>query len=162
MREDRRTVRNRLYSLVAAGMLLVVCVVALAGFLHVGRKELDAKHYSEPWRVLKELVRVQDKFRMRDPDGDGVADYAASLEELEDVSMVTRAMAHEEVRGYRYAMQGQGLTWEARATPASVTSLHYFADQTGIIRAARGQPAGGESEVYWHPLYERVWPSGNE
>lgn len=162
MREDRRAVRNRVYMLVTAGMMLLLCVVALAGFLHVGRKELDAKHYSEPWRVLKELVRVQDKFRLRDVDKDGELDYAASLEELERANMITRAMAEEVVRGYRYRLQGHGQTWEASATPASVTSLHYFADQTGVIRAARGQPAGPDSQVYWHPLYERVWPSGNE
>lgn len=158
MRDDRRTTRNRVYMLVAAGMMVVICVVAMASFLHVGRKRMSEKYYPYPWKVLNDLVRLQNQFRAHDYDGDGVADFASSLAELEDADLITRAMAEEAVQGYRYAIVSSSPAgWAATATPATVTSLHYFVDHTNVVRAARGGPADGSSEVYWHPLYDRVW-----
>lgn len=161
MREDRRATRNRIYTLVAAGLMVVTALVAMSSFLVAGRTEIDKKIHRYPWKVLGAMVKLQERFRRDDLDGDGVHDYASALSELEEANLLQRTIVEEEVHGYRYAIATATPTgWTATATPARVDSstLYYAIDHTGIVRAAKDGLPGPDAKVYWHPQYERVWP----
>lgn len=161
MREDRRATRNRIYTLVAAGLMVVTSLVAMTSFLVTGREQIDKKLHRYPWKVLRELVRLQERFRRLDLDQDGVHDYATALSELEQAHLLPRVIAEEEVHGYRYAItRASADGWGAAATPARVDSstLFYEIDHTGVVRAAKDGPPGPDAAIYWHPQYERMWP----
>ncbi len=146
MRHEKRGTRNRVYTLVGALLVLGLAGLSLSLMLRAGRKKLDSRFYPYPHLVLGALCQAQERFRLRDLDGDGVRDYAASLAELEAVGIITAELAGGVVRGYRYdlgpAPQGG---WRIAATPdvaaATSQSLSYWADASQVVRAAVGQPA---------------------
>lgn len=161
MRSERRSTRNRVYSLVGGLLIVIFSIVALSSLATVGRRALDARLYAWPDRTLRALAEAQERFKLQDLDGDGVRDYAAELRELEQAGQITRTLAEGAVLGYRYAVQLEADGYVITATPdpavVGTAALHYRIDRFHVVRAAAGAPAGPDSDVFWHPVYGEVW-----
>lgn len=161
MRSERRSTRNRLYSLVGGLLVVVLCAVALGSLKALGRHALDTKLYPWPDKTLRALAEAQERFRIHDLDGDGQLDYAATLGELEAAGQITRTLAEGVVHGYRYEVRLESSAYEITATPDLATvgtgALHYRIDRSHAVRANVGAPATGQSDMYWHPVYGEQW-----
>lgn len=152
--EARRSTRQRIYTLVAGALLLALGLGSLRGMLLLGRRKLDEKLYPYPWKVLVALAQVQERYRLHDLDGDGAKAYAPSLEALERAGAISHALAFEAVGGYRYGVvAADAQTWAIRAAPAAEdpAALHYWVDQTHVVRAARGRAADRGADVFLDP-----------
>jgi hypothetical protein len=164
MRSERRATRNRVYSLVAGLLVVVLCLLALSTLKGIGQKAIDAGLYVYPDRTLRALAEAQERFRLNDLDGDGQRDYAAALAELETAGQITRTLCEERVHGYRYVVELEVQGFSITATPdvAAVGSeaLFYRIDKNQVVRASVGGPATNESQVFWHPIYGDLWPAG--
>ncbi len=162
MRAERRSTRNRVYSLVGGLLVVIMCVVALSSLATLGRRALDARLYAWPDKTLRALAEAQERFRLQDLDEDGQHDYAGDLHELERAGQITRTLADGVVLGYRYAVQLEAAGYVITATPdvavVGTAALHYAVDRFHVVRAAEGAPPGPEGEVFWHPVYGDVWP----
>ncbi|MCW8139430.1 MAG: hypothetical protein KIT58_11080 [Planctomycetota bacterium] len=161
MRAERRSTRNRVYSLVGGLLIVVGCLVALGSLATLGRRTLDARLYPWPDRTLRALGEAQERFRTQDLDGNGRHDYAATLHDLERAGQITRTLAEGVVHGYRYAVALDGDGYVITATPdvavVGTGALHYAIDRFHVVRAAVGAPPGPDAEVFWHPVYHDVW-----
>lgn len=161
MRSERRSTRNRVYSLVGGLLIVVVCMVALSSLATVGRRALDARLYAWPDKTLRALGEAQERFKLNDLDEDGQKDYAADLHELERAGQITRTLADGAVHGYRYEVRAADGAYVITATPdvavVGTGALHYALDRFHVVRAARGAPPGPEAEVFWHPVYGDMW-----
>lgn len=157
----KKAVRKRVYNLVGLLFMVILCLIGLLMVLHVTQVRIDEELYTEPHKVLNEVFApIQSRFRRHDRDEDGAQDYATSLAELEEAGMITRRLAEGGVRGYRYeVIRADAQGYAIVATPAAVTtaSLFYYMDQTRIVRAATGEPAGADSEVYYDPRHGKLW-----
>lgn len=152
MSDSRRRVRQRVYSLVTLGLMCVVSLVAMAGFLHVGQERIDARIYSSPVETLQRIALAQRRFRRKVKP----RRYARSLAELERSGHITRRLAAGDVGGYRYRIEASdAATWTIRATPASVTTAtpFFLMDETLVIHRNLGAPASEDSPVAWYPLH---------
>ncbi|RMG12157.1 MAG: hypothetical protein D6731_14405 [Planctomycetota bacterium] len=135
----------------------MVCVVGLSllgGMFLRGRRELDRKVYAHPHLALAYLARAESRFRSFDRDGDGVHDFASSLEQLERAGVITPRLASGELAGYRYRiLRADDRSWAAVAEPIAVTSssAFYYVDESHVVRARLGAPADAGAEVYWSP-----------
>lgn len=153
---SRRGNRHQVYSLVVLLLVSVVAIVALSGMLHLAQRKVDVSIYSKPHETLRVLAEAEQRFRRVQERGA----YAASLAELEEAGCITARLAEGDVQGYRYRVEGaDARTFAISASPAAVTtaSLFYYTDQTHVVRAAQGAPAGAESDVYWHPFGGLQW-----
>lgn len=164
MRSERRATRNRVYSLVAGLLVVVLCLLALSTLKGIGQKAIDAKLYVYPDRTLRALAEAQERFRLRDLDEDGQLDYAAALAELERAGQITNALTEGTAHGYRYEveLEVQGFSITANPDLAVVGSdaLFYRIDKHHVIRASVGGPTTSEAQVFWHPVYGDLWPAG--
>ncbi len=84
---------------------------------------------------------AQARFRADDADGDGIDDYAASLEELAAVGLVDALLGSGQKQGYLFSMVrnsgGIGFEWNATAEPVShgkSGDRSFHVDETGVIR----------------------------
>lgn len=161
MRSERRSTRNRVYSLVGGLLIVILCVVALSSLATVGRRALDARLYSWPDKTLRALAEAQERFKLQDLDEDGQKDYAAGLHELEQAGQITRTLADGAVLGYRYAIELDANGYVITATPdvavVGTAALHYAIDRFHVVRAAVGARPGPDAETFWHPVYGEVW-----
>jgi hypothetical protein len=164
MRSERRATRNRVYSLVAGLLVVVLCLLALSTLKGIGLKAIDAGLYVYPDKTLRALAEAQERFRLQDLDGDGQVDYAAALGELEAAGQITQTLAERPVHGYRYAVELEVQGFSITATPdlavVGSEALFYRIDKNHVVRAAVGGPATQESQVFWHPVYGDLWPPG--
>lgn len=164
MRSERRATRNRVYSLVAGLLVVVLCLLALSTLKGIGLKAIDAGLYVYPDKTLRALAEAQERFRLKDLDGDGQTDYAAGLDELEAAGQITRTLAEGQVHGYRYAValdeQGFAITATPDVAVVGTEALFYWIDRDQVVRASVGGPATREAQVFWHPTYGDMWPAG--
>lgn len=161
MRSERRSTRNRVYSLVGGLLIVVLCLVALSSLATVGRRALDKSLYAWPDRTLRALGEAQERFKIHDLDADGQKDYASDLHELERAGQITRTLADGSVLGYRYELHTDPDGFVITATPdvavVGTGALHYAIDRYHVVRAAVGAPPGPDAEVFWHPVYGETW-----
>jgi hypothetical protein len=161
MRSERRTSRNRVYTLVGAVFMLLVCFALLRSALNFTQRRLDTRWYAFPDRTLRGLAEAMERFRLNDLDDDGQRDYPTSLDELEAAGQITSRLARGHVRGYRYELHADAADFRITATPdvaaVGTGALHYSIDRMQVVRAAVGAPAGPEADIFWHPQlqYER-------
>lgn len=161
--KERRTTRNRVWSLIAVLLAVTLMIVGLGGLLQMGSRSIDRSIYRQPYLTLEALAKAETRFRQRDLDGDGKKQFAASLTEMGDAGCITQKLAGGEVGGYRYeVIQADANTWSMRASPVAITSqtLFYFVDQSHTVRARVGAPADATSEVFWDPLRGMQWIGG--
>lgn len=151
--DDKRNHRKRLYSLVTLALVCIVGLVAMSTLLARGQLALDEKVYRYPHKTLYHLFKAQRRFHRKKKH------YAKSLEEMGDADVVTKKLTGGLLGGYRYAVvSADAQEWGIGATPVAVSSssLFYYVDQSGIVRAKVGAAADGTSEVYWSP-YREGW-----
>jgi hypothetical protein len=160
--EDRRKLRQRVYSLVALVLTSLLAVVAMAALLQVGQNRIEEGVYRDPVLTLRAIGEAQNRFRLALGETGQPRRYAASLAELEEGGCITRRLASGAVGGYHYRVLERSVGWAAAATPAAVGSLHYFIDQSHVVRARRGDPATAESSVFWHPLRGLEWTEATD
>lgn len=119
----------------------------------VDRKR-EVSLYAHPHKTLQLLGGAQVRFLRQDRDGDGVKDYAASLQELEAAGCITPALGAGEVGKYRYELQllSGGYAFTASpVAPIGTETLYYYMDHTFLVRAEAGSPAGPTSLVFHDP-----------
>jgi len=158
---DRRSNRQRMYSITALLLGVVVAIVAMSALLQVGTKRIDEKVYAFPWKTLKALSEAENRYRRHDLDKDGKHYYAKSLDELHAAGCITKKLAVGAIKDYSYAViyADTDKEYALTATPSEVTteSLFYFVDQTHVIRANEGAPADARSKIFWHPFRGIQW-----
>ena len=101
--------------------------------------------------ALRTIDSVQAQFRDGDREGDGVTDYAASLEELHGAGLIDDLLAGGTKSGYTFRLSGGKDAWSVRAAPISEPSgqLHYLLCEQGDIHFRRGGAASCRSRVLW-------------
>ena len=145
---DRTSIRRKLYAVVSLGLLCLVGLVAISTLLARGRLALDEKVYRYPHKTLHHLYTAERRFRRQ------ANRYARSLEELGEAGLITQKLSEGNLGDYRYrVISADEKGWGMGASPAAVTStsLFYFMDHTGIVRARTGAPADASCEIYWSP-----------
>lgn len=160
--KERRQARYRIYSTVAAALILGLATVALVVFRQVGESQLEERVYVSPPKTLQHLAKAQQRFRTQDLDGDGQPNFATSMAALEDAQCITSRLASGEVQGYAYAIEhGDLMGYAITATPLSPRPglLGFYMDQTGVIRARDGARADADCEIYYHPVHGQLWAS---
>lgn len=164
MRSERRTSRNRVYTLVGALLMLILCFGALKSALNFTRRRIDSRLYAFPDKTLKALAEAMERFRLQDLDEDGQRDYPTSLDELEAAGQITERLARGDARGYRYELRADGAGFTITATPdvaaVGTDALWYSIDRGQVVRAAEGGPPGPDAGVFWHPVYNYETWSG--
>jgi hypothetical protein len=156
---ERRSTRNRVYTLVGGSMVVLISVAALTTFRHLAEHRISADLYAHPHLTLVALAEAQERYSRELLAAEGKPRYATSLSELEQAGYITDNLATGKVEGYHYVMlEVTPQTWAMTASPIDdPAQLHYYVDHTHVVRAARGGPAGPTSEVFLHPLHGRVW-----
>jgi hypothetical protein len=152
---SKRDGRKRLYSLVGLGLVSLVGLVAMSTLLARGQQALDEKVYRYPHKTLHHLSKAERRYFKRN----NTMRYAATLEDLGDASVITKRLASGSLGDYQYAVvHADAERWAIEATPAAITStsLFYYVDQSGLVRANAGSKATPESDVYWSP-FRRGW-----
>lgn len=148
--------RQRIYSLTALLVVTVVAIVILVLTRDMTLVRYQKKTYKEPYKVLLRLSEVQTRFFRGDHDEDGVRDYATSLDELGEAALITDRLRSGTVADYTYAVtRADTRGFEIQATPIgeiTSASIHYYVDETQLIRAARGEPATRTSTIYYDAL----------
>ena len=84
---------------------------------------------------------MQWQFREQDLDADGVADFAGGLHELHRAGLIDDVLLSGVKGSYRYAVVGDGETYQARATPiaGATTNRSFFICEDGLVRySSRG------------------------
>ena len=127
--KERRQARYRIYSTVAAALILGLATVALVVFRQVGESQLEERVYVSPPKTLQHLAKAQQRFRTQDLDGDGQPNFATSL------AITATPLSPR-----------PGL-------------LGFYMDQTGVIRARDGARADADCEIYYHPVHGQLWAS---
>lgn len=155
LREGRRGLRQRLYSLTALGVATLVAVVLLVMAQHMTMAKYKHSTYRYPYKTLLRLAEVQARYARLDIDGNGKGDFAGSLELLAQHGLITDELAAGEAKGYRYRIEfADERSWAGSATPAEVSTsaVFYWIDDSHLIRAELGRPASEASPVYYDPL----------
>jgi hypothetical protein len=104
-------------------------------------------------QFLKKIIAAQTSFREDDKDGNGVLDYAQGFADLQQAGALQlpqpkKADGTLVTGGYRFRILAADLlTWSGDAAPTGgdVANVYFYTDQTGIIRAEKGKPAGPTS-----------------
>jgi len=147
--------RQRLYSLTALGVATLVAIVLLVTAQHMTMAKYKQTTYRYPYKTLLRIAEVQARFARLDIDEDGKHDFAGSLAQLAEHGLITDELGAGVVRGYRYRIErADERSWAGSATPAEVTTgaIFYWIDQSQLVRAELGRPAGHESRIYYDPL----------
>ena len=92
---------------------------------------------------MRTISSVQTQFREGDRDGDGIADYARSLEELSHAGLIDNVLGGGTKSGYRFGLRGGVDAWQASATPASTSTgtRNFLICTDGIVRFSGNGPA---------------------
>ncbi len=103
-------------------------------------------------RTLHRIAERQEQYRENDSDGDGVFDYAESLEALAVPGLTpTERPGVYRAQGYRFRILfGDVLSWSAEAVPIEPGKdgeRFFFVDERGRVRAMRGRPADAASPI---------------
>jgi hypothetical protein len=137
-------------------LALVALALAIGGALVVAVSLYDrAQQQRQAPLHLRSFVGHQGLFREDDKDGDGVLDYAASIEELGYGYM------GRDYNGYRYEVRAGPnplFEWSAEAIPTQGRGVlatsgllpytrYYFVDETGLVRVEEGRRATRESPL---------------
>jgi hypothetical protein len=97
--------------------------------------------------LLDTLVTAESLFREGDKDKNGVLDYSTSLSQLGSLGIIDPGLASGTMDGYVFTILPSTniqFQWSAVADPegAVSTAWHFFTDESGVVRAARGRTAG--------------------
>ena len=157
LKQQRRATRRRTYTILGAVLIMGLFATALASMHSLGRRTIGRELYPFPHKTLQALVQAQRRFWLQEEDPSQRA-FAPSLRVLEDAGYITPELAQGSVEGYRYTVEEAGAARVVlRATPEDREALHYYADESEVVRAARGGAATSESQVYFHPAHGLVW-----
>lgn len=141
----------------AVPLLVILAVVALvlagAGlvfFRFAGATGLQASHNeTSAIGALKTISTAQTLHREGDKDGDGVFDYAASLQELGQSNLIDAALASGTKRGFVFETHnGPQVEFEWFATadpiePGVTGQRFYYVDHTGVLYYSLEGPIQG-------------------
>jgi hypothetical protein len=87
--------------------------------------------------ALKTISVAQTLFREGDKDGNGVLDYAGSLEALGKTQLIDKVLARGEKQGYRFVVchgsKAPEFIWMAVASPKDGKGRHFAVNQAGVI-----------------------------
>jgi hypothetical protein len=106
---------------------------------------------------LRKIVEAQTIYREEDKDGNGILEYAIHFADLGKLGLLHIPPAKKDdkfivVEGYKFRIiRGDTNDWAvdgAPYKPGESGDVWLFVDQTGIIRAEKGKPAGQSSPPY--------------
>ncbi len=106
---------------------------------------------------MLKVIQAQTTYREDDKDGNGILEYAPSFYDLGQTGVLhvppmKRGDQVILVEGYKFRIvAADTLHWAADAAPfkpGESGDVWLYADQTGVIRAESGKPAGSASPVY--------------
>ncbi|RME76440.1 MAG: hypothetical protein D6776_01240 [Planctomycetota bacterium] len=103
-------------------------------------------------RALVAIARAQERYRESDTDGNGVFDYAESLDALAlEGFEADDKPGYVRRHGYRFRLlHGDVLSWSAEALPlepGKTGRRFFFIDERGQVRENTGGPAGASSPL---------------
>jgi hypothetical protein len=139
------------------GMLAVGAIGLLALFIGGGLFLAMPRHHHDTRQpaaigALRTISTAQTIFREGDKDGDGVLDFATTLEALAapGVDLIDGVLASGRKQGYLFTMNevpvdATGFEWNCRASPEKIIygyERYFFIDHSGLIRYNETGPAG--------------------
>lgn len=133
--------RERGFTLIE--LMIVIAIIAVMGATAIPQLIEARKSSNESAAIgsLRTIATAQEIFRDQDKDGNGVLDYAATLQDLfEHGDLVDDVLGSGTKQGYLFALEATEnrlLRWAARASPiffGLTAGRSFFIDETGIMR----------------------------
>jgi prepilin-type N-terminal cleavage/methylation domain-containing protein len=139
--------RQRGFTLIE--LMIVIAIIAVIAAIAIPNLIEARKGANESSAIssLRTLVTVQSLFRDKDKDEDGAANYAISLEALEDAGLIDSVLSSGQKQGYFFQMNTDSsrFAWSATAKPAAEDlsgNRYFFVDESGVIRFKTDGEAG--------------------
>jgi type IV pilus assembly protein PilA len=128
--------------MVAVAVIAIIAAIAIPNLIEARKGSNEAAAIG----ALRTLVTAQALFREGDKDGDGVLDYAASLDELAAAGLIDNVLGSGMKQGYTFTIGGAAVfNWSGTAdpvTPGKSGDRYFFVDESGVIRFNHPCPPG--------------------
>jgi prepilin-type N-terminal cleavage/methylation domain-containing protein len=135
--------KTRAFTLIE--LMIVVAIIAIIAAIAIPNLLEARKTGNETAAIgaLRTLSSVQAQFRDGDKESDSVLDYASSLAELSNASLIDNVIASGVKSGYSFGVSGSTYEWLATATPVSSNTgtRNFIVCTNGVIRYSGSGPA---------------------
>ncbi len=127
----------------AAAAVGIVAAIAIPNLLAARGAANEASAISS----MRTIVSSNAMFFQGDIEGDGMNDYALSLEEMMEVGLIDNVLGSGMKSGYifEYGTDDPSTGWWLRAMPADGNGRYFYVDESGVMRQEYDFPADENS-----------------